>query len=546
MEELIYRVTRYGGLIYCFGMAPLAAMAVFSGMYEEKRAGVFAALPIRRESSFCSLTLAGLIPQLAAHLTAAVLAAFVALAHGCFLWTPILTFLGITTLFTLCFYGFAVFCAQLTGQLLIVPAVYAVLEFTAPAVELLIRWLLSLFLYGYEGGDIGEIGRHLSPFLGLYQHTAFFVRMEGDVVAGCEFRGWIAALIYATTGAALLAVSLLLYRKRRTETAGDTVAVRPLKKVFSCALGVGCALVLSAVLTSIFSGSNLPEGRTILTAVGFLLGGFIGYFGAEMLMRKSFRVFGDCRRGGVILLAGLMLLLAVMRFDVFGLERRLPGADKIQSVQIHTSEGETAELREPENIEKALALNIYVLDHRTREEGLYSYLRIRYVCDGRNVVRCYRRLPTADSGAEGAQLAGLLEELYNCDEALYGRFPREADKKDFHYTELQFWEAEGPDGRTDFQSVEITAEQAYEWYTTCVLPDVEDGVLGRIYFDETRAPKTYNAECWLELYREKAPQGTAVTENAYRLVLVVPNTQSTRTNEWLKAHGVELYLRQER
>ena len=535
LQRQVYSVTRYGGLLLCFGMAPIAAMAVFSGLYEEKRAGVFASLPIRREASFGAFMLAGLLPLLAAHLLAAAAAALIALGKGCFLWTPFLTYLGITTLYTLCFYGFAVFCAQLTGQLLIVPAVYGVLEFTAPALELLIRWLLSLFLYGFEGGDI-TVGEYFSPFTALFRHTAFFDRIEGTKTVGVQFRGWPVALICAASGVVLLAAALLLYRKRRTESAGDTVAVKPLKKVFSCALGVGCALVLSAILATFFGGGNLMKHRTAVVGAGFLLGGFIGYFGAEMLMRKSFRVFGACLRGGAILLAGLMLLLGAMRFDVLGLERRLPPVGKIESVQLHTAKGETAELGEPESIEKALELNRYVLEHREGEDK-GAYLRVRYKLKSGSYTHFYRQLPEED-----AELAKRLEELYNSDEAIRGRIPREVDRHDFHFTEVQFQTGEATGEKTDYRSVEVTAEEAYEWYTTCIWPDVEEGTLGRVYFDEKTAPQTYNVECWLEIYRDAPPEERSFAASAYRPVQIRPTVGSTRTNEWLTAHGVELHL----
>ena len=545
-QELIYGVTRGGSLFLSFCMAPLAAMAVFSGLYEEKRAGVFASLPIRRESAFCSYTLAGLVPLLAAPLCAAALAALVALSNGCFLWTPFLTFLGITELYTLCFYGFAVLCAQLTGAVLIVPAVYVVLEFTAPVVELLIRALLSLFIYGYE--SIGaDFGTYLSPFAAIFQHSGFSAVWEAETIVGWEFYGWGVAAICAVSGLLCLAAALLLYRKRRTESAGDVVAVRPLKKVFSFAMGIGCALVLSVVLADFFFGAgNLMGNRVTIVAVGFLLGGVIGYFGAEMLMRKSFRVFGACWRGGAILLAGLALLLAAMQFDFLGIERILPAAETIQSAQLYTAEGETT-LYEPENIQKALDLNGYVLEHRTDGDRVSSYLRVTYVCGDRAVTRSYHRLPNVyDDTEQGAELARRLEELYNSDEALAARYPRNVDRKDFHYTEVLFWKDDRPEVRAENRSVEITAEQAYEWYTTCILPDVADGTLGRISFDEKTAPTVYNAECWLEVYPDQPPEKRTYTAAAYRQILIRPNTESLRTNLWLLEHGVELYTMPER
>jgi ABC-2 type transport system permease protein len=68
-----------------------------------------------------------------------------------------------------------------------------------------------------------------------------------------------------------------------------------------------------------------------------LLTGLIGYFGAEMLLKKSFRVF---RRGwiGAAAVAAVLIALGVgMSLDLTGFERFVPTAEQIEDVDVRIS-----------------------------------------------------------------------------------------------------------------------------------------------------------------------------------------------------------------
>lgn len=542
-QEVLYGVASHAIPILVFCMAPLAAMAVFSYLYDGKRAGVFASFPIRRERSFFALTMAGLLPMLATPVLAAALAALSEASRGFVDWTPILTCLGVAELCTLSFYGFAVLCAQLTGHLLIVPVVYVVLEFTVPVVEMIVGGLISTFVYGYQTGGLG-IGAYLSPMAAVFRFTGYAPVAAKEDLAGWWYYGWETHAAYAAVGLVFLVLALLLYRRRRMETAGDVVAVRPLKKVFAFALGGGCALVLSVVFSLFFFEiGRSSAGRFPIVAVAMLLGGFLGYFGAEMLMRKTFRVFSACWKGFLILAAVLMAFLCAIRFDLLGWERRLPKAADVESVQIHVSQYD-AELRDPENVEAVLRLNDDVIACRSEEDpaaGRFTdYLRVTYLLrNGGQVDRFYDRIPAFSGGsADGERIAGKLDAVLNSDEAMAQRFPREVDRSMFHYTEVTYWDGAEPERRPGYLSVELTPEEVYEWYTLCILPDVADGTLGRADVSETEEP--YNVTCYLEIYDERVLSNGDYTRDNYHFVRIVPNARSVRTGTWLMEHGVPL------
>ena len=525
-QDTVYSLLSYSAPFLTFLMAPVSAMAVFSYLYNDKRAGVFAALPIRRESAFGSLTLAGLLPMLVAPTFALLLCAAVESGYGFVDWISILTAIGVSALYTLCFYGFAVFCAQLTGHLLIAPAVYAVLSFTAPVVELLTTALLAAFLYGFSGG-VSSFGVYLSPLVAILRWTGTDPILDKEEIIAHTYHGWGVNAIYAAVGVAFLVLALLLYRKRRMETAGDVVAVKPLRKVFSFALGGGCALVLAALLYVIFFEIGAAKGSPfMLLAIGLALGGAIGWFGAEMLTHKTFRVFGKSWKGFAILFAVLALFLLEMRFDWLGFERSLPKPEDVQSVQVYASAYD-ANFREPENVEAVLALNEDVLDKRAPAETA-MYLRVSYTLkNGRIIDRYYNEVPSPYEGApEGIEMAEKLNALFDSGEAIAQRFPTDVAPQDFHYTTVDYTVGD------TYRSLELSPEEAYEWYTTCVLPDVADGTLGRAEFPNGHGG---DVTCYLDIYTDTGVNGVAME---YRHAWIEPTRESARTNAWLHEHGL--------
>lgn len=111
-----------------FGL--LAAMAVFSYLYNPRSAVTFHALPVRREGLFLTNWLAGLSFLVLPNLAVALLTALAVLCTGN---TPsalalLLWFLSMS-LMGLFFFSFAVFCAMFTGHLLALPVFYGILNF---------------------------------------------------------------------------------------------------------------------------------------------------------------------------------------------------------------------------------------------------------------------------------------------------------------------------------------------------------------------------------------------------------------------------------
>ena len=432
----------YGGALLNAVFAVFSAMAVWSFLYTARATHGMACLPLRRETVFVSSALSGLLPLLAANVLVFVLTALTELFLGALHLPSLLIWLGVVCLTLLLFYGFATLCAQLTGGILVLPLVYGVLNFVAVGVEVLLRGVFARFVYGMDTGLDRPATRWFSPVVGLLttlRSTGVYeydpVR-ETDVLVRYAFQGWGLVLGYAAAGLVLLCAALLLYRARRMETAGDVVAVRVLKPVFRWCMGLGAALSLASFLyLVIFDEGSHSRNAAFLFLLGFLfLGALLGWFAAEMLMKKSFRVFHRRTWAGYglccLVIAAMMLS---MKLDLFGYERRIPAAAEIESVTLMCNNA-YGHLSTPESIEQARAVHRQIIEnkawnqeHRSawRSTRSTAYLRISYLLtDGslfnRTYYLVYEMDPETGLSTEMHDLAAL-NAVMNTRDAIVNR-----------------------------------------------------------------------------------------------------------------------------
>ena len=564
------------GVIMALIFGGLAAMAVWSFLYSSRSACGTACLPLRRESLFFSNVAAGLAPLFAANVLIALLSALAAASTlGAAAFGAAAQWCGAASLTVLFFFGFGTLCAQLTGSVIVMPLVYIVLNFTAYIVETMVRSILSTFVYGYGYGVSGGWNlRWLSPVVGYYDGIGATPVYE-EIVRGNEkyesivdytFYGWGTIAAYAAVGVVFLALALLLLRARRMETAGEVVAVSPLRPVFRWCMALGCGLVLAAIMHGSLPVYS-PAGAFIEMLVFMIVGAFIGWFAARMLLLKSFRAFRGGWAGYGLCCAVILALMLGMRFDLFGYERYVPPEDRIGSVWI-SANGEYVYLKAPENIARAREIHESIIAHKddyTRDRMPYAwnygiYCRIGYgLKDGGDVGRIYNLRYDGDD-PQGDVVA--LQELLNVPEAIayrkrtefeftqenvvYGTVESTLTAVEYGYYNSLFSSpgavATGTADTADKyyrSSVTLSAEEAWELYSTCLVPDFEDGVLGKVWIvqGEDYARSVYDASISIVAERE-----TADGYIGHDYIRTTPTVDSKRTNAWLEAHGITLHL----
>lgn len=421
-----------GLLVSAVIFAPLAAMAVFSHLYNSRSANFFGSLPVRREGLFLTHYLAGLAFLLVPDLIVGALTLLVGAAFGANCLTVALYWLLVAFGEGFFFYSFAVFCGMFAGHILALPAFYAIFNCLAAALIMMFEYIFSRFYYGYywfEG---------IAPRAVEWLTPAF--RMDNDVGIkiiysasspqewAVTYQGGGTLAVYAGAALVLTAAAFLLYRVRRLETAGDVVTVAPMKPVFKYSVSF-CAGLFFGWLTALILG----EYNTLAWVVASVVWAVVGCFAAQMILDKSFRVFKKWKGPAVM---GLVFcaLFAVICFDLTGFETRIPAAADVESVTVLDLDSSwdpgvdpTFETDDPERIEDLIILHRAAVDQRDEdgapsETAGYVDLKLTYhLKSGGTLTRSYFfDVDSALAGQEGSP-AWALRRIYE-DRALMRMF----------------------------------------------------------------------------------------------------------------------------
>ena len=514
--------------------AVIAAMAMFHYLYQSRSCGLMNCLPVRRETVFCTAWLTGLAPLLLSDVLTVLLTALFFCPRGLLHLSALWDFLALAVLGNLAFYGFAVFCAMLTGNLLVLPAVYAVLNFTAAVAEGAARELLSGFVFGMTNG--ASALHFLSPpvFLAEKLGTSWLQPY------GYELYGLGTLAVYAAAGLLLSGAALLLYKRRRMETAGDVVAIQVLKPVFKYCLCFGTALVFADATIQLFYRAEARGLAAAGLVLGLMLvGAFIGYFAAEMLIQKTLKVFRGMWKGVAVACAVIVVFVGVFEFDLTGYERRVPAPEDVDFVAVQAG-GDVAALKDPARIAEALELHRAVIENRAACEAGEgdggAGLSVSYYLNGELVLTRYYRLPELGAEAEGS-LTRRAEALLNAPEAILARVTPEQPFTqawiigagvDYAVWDETFWVKD-----YGWTGIDLTSEEAMDLYLTGILPDAEAGHIGRSHLVMDEA-----------YYEEVCPVNVNITlrdpeqegYRAYFYLSVSVERDSVNTLRWLAGH----------
>ena len=510
----------------------VAAMAMFHYLYQSRSCGMINSLPLKRETVFGTAWLTGLAPLLLADLLVMLLTALFFCTRGYMHFRALLEFFALAAMGNVAFYGFAVFCAMLTGNLLVLPAVYAVLSFTAAVAESASRNLLSTFVFGMGNGGL-SLG-FLSPPVQLIKSLGTRYLEESN---SYELSGLGVLAAYCAAGLLLSFAALLLYKRRRMETAGDVVAIRVLKPVFKYCLCFGTALVFAdLVLNTFFNGEARGLAAAGIVLGLMLLGGFIGYFAAEMLVQKTLKVFSGKWRGFAVACAVIALFVGVFEFDLAGVEKRVPAPEDAELVSL-SGMGEIAELSDPALLAEAADFHRAVIaDKAACEADGDVYVFLTWLLkDGRTISRQYS-LPGTDAGEAGS-LARRAEALLNAPEAVLERVTPEIEVEHgtVFYASVDFghWYTDYQ-GERDFgwTGWELTASDAVSLYREGILPDAEAGQIGLAHLvrDESYYESAYPVTIHITL-RDMSRENFVVDT-----VSVDVEAASENTLRWLRQH----------
>lgn len=411
-RQAYYTVLSYGVPVISIVYAILCAMAVWSYLYNARSVGMMHTLPIRREGLFVTNVLSGLTMMAIPYTVTGVLTVLVTMLFGGFEPVGVLvTVLGVMGE-SLFFFGLATFCAFIVGNVFMLPALYGLLNFIAVLTDFMVNLLAQGFCFGLNSSYSGTV-EWLSPVVYLVQkispnntyETQWVTdrlggqRYERDVLTSVTLEnGWLIA-VYAAVGVVLMVLAWLMYRRRRSESAGDVVAVGWMKPVFRYGCAAYSAILggrlLYALLWDSFQNSRY---FTVLPMILCMIaGGAIGYYAASMLLAKTPRVFKTTWKGMLAVALGCAALCGAMKCDLFGVVRRVPAPDSVKLVNVYAA-GSNYYLtpgKDDDLIAEVRALHQTIIDDKDYILGYRSRTDYDFVADTAST-----EMAVEDSGAQ--------------------------------------------------------------------------------------------------------------------------------------------------
>ena len=378
VKEAIYVITEFA-TVPVFLSSIFVAMAVFYYMMNKDQTQFMHSLPVTKTGLFITNYLTGLIVMVSSYLFAALLGALACRLCASPVDMPAFgMFLYATVMQTVFFYSLAVFCIMITGQLIAAPIFYGILNFAAVVFGFMIYSLMSFYMYGYSGySGIMSVTEVLSPVFALTGSFNCGIDYEtGKVI----ITGMHLPAVYAAIGILIAAISFFMYKKRKNETAGATLVFGFTKPIFKYCVMLYLGLGLGEIITDISAsdtgyrnvGIMLPQNIIYFFAIVF---GILGYYAAEMLMKKTTRVFKGSLKGLIPGVAVIAAIIAVFNFDIIGYESYVPSAEDVQSVSVDIGANNYTEISEADSkevINAVLALHSYLTEN-AKEVSDMSY-----------------------------------------------------------------------------------------------------------------------------------------------------------------------------
>lgn len=427
----------------------IAAVSVFRYLHGVSSVSVMHAMPFTRSALFGSNFMSGLLLSLTPVLANGVTLLLIAKpvyqqqydygssastsveAVNVFSRLSVCTWMWESFVLILFIFSVAVFVGIVTGNGLMHFMTALSFQFIVPVLYVTFLEYFRQYLFGFTAsGAVTEFFLKLSPFLQIFDARSFTP---------------VISAAYLAVTAAIIGLSLYLYRKRELERAGDAL-------VFPFMQPVICYLITFFTMTLFGLYFSMLEASDFYRYAGYVAGTLIGFLIARMIVKKTVRIFnGHSLKSFAVYCVIAVLFLCGLNFDFTGYERRVPASSDVVSVTLNqgfisetryalaadsSSSNENNIFKTPDNIELVRWLHQQLLVDRKSYENHndfvgYDPVRFTYqLRNGSTLSRAYSA-PTVLLRSYG-QMAPLFES------SEYRKRPLIADipAKDFNYMNI--------------------------------------------------------------------------------------------------------------
>ena len=295
----------------------LLSVFLFRFLHVKQASDLMHSLPLKRGKIFHHYTLTGMAFLIAP--VAAITLILMILHSGLdlgnvFTLEDLFYWAGTTITIALLLYTASVLVAMMTG----ISAVHAVLSyiflFFPVGFVLLLFYNLKILLYGFP-----------SEFL-LHQQLEKMSPISYATVLNSRVFQWGDAVLYLILMVVFYVLALYFYKKRNTEQASEAITFPKLRSIFKYGVTF-CTMLLGGAYFSGVSDENFAW-----TLFGYVIGAMLGYFIAQMVLQKTWRIFGRVKGLAVYGVVIAALVLGVKMIGIY--ENKVPDDEDIHAVQL--------------------------------------------------------------------------------------------------------------------------------------------------------------------------------------------------------------------
>ncbi|MFE8699622.1 DUF6449 domain-containing protein [Cytobacillus sp. FJAT-54145] len=372
-------------IILMISIPVLLAVFLFRYLQVKQSSDLYHSLPIKRTHIFHQYTLIGLLFLIIPVIATAIIVHFQHITWDLqpyFSVGDIYYWAGIMILINIIVYMGAVFIGMVTGLSIVHGALTYIFLLLPLGLLVLITANLQYFLYGFpQDYFLNSKMEYFSPLVITEQLN--HQKVEPLVI-------WL----YLMVSIVLYGLSVFLYKKRKLEAVSQALVFPILQPIFKFG-----TTFCSAFLVALYLGETQNQSFAWLIA-GYIIGSFIGYIVAEMVLQKTWRVFGSFK-SYFIYVGALAIILVALHLDVTKYEDKVPERSEIKSV--HLSEHayyyyssdyqiDKLSLEEDQNIKfvqefhKAIISNKNDVENESRNGRAFFAYELE---NGKNLVREY-------------------------------------------------------------------------------------------------------------------------------------------------------------
>ncbi|PLR76638.1 multidrug ABC transporter permease [Bacillus sp. V3-13] len=368
-------------MLFILTIPVLLAIFLFRFLHVKQQADLIHSLPLKRSTIFHQYTLIGAVLLVTPVILTMLVVLIVYNAFDLKLYFEIAEIFywgGVTVLISLVLFLAAVFVGMFTGITAVHGGLsYIFLVFPAGIVFLLVS-NLGFFLLGFPDSY------YLHTKIETFSPFTYALVLETRVVSPAI------ASIYAVLIGLLYAGSLFFYKKRQVEAVSQAIAFEKLTPVFKYGAAF-CFMLLGGIY---FGNIGMKSSWWIF---GYVAGSILGYFIAEMVLQKTWRVFRNIK--GYFIFVGVIALSFGASQLIFNqYEKNVPELSEVKQVYVSdmpyqyvNSEDYESELtftlKEPENVQAVLNLHRSMINTPSaNKESIFFAYELE---NGKKIVREY-------------------------------------------------------------------------------------------------------------------------------------------------------------